>query len=58
LKFNPNRFNGLYGAARAAEEAGEQTEANQYYATLVKVCAGGSSSRPELNRARNLLAQK
>ncbi len=23
LKFNPNRFNGLYGAARAAEEAGK-----------------------------------
>jgi hypothetical protein len=58
LKFNPNRFNGLYGAARAAEEAGKPTEANQYYATLVKVCDGGTSSRPELNRARNLLAKK
>ena len=58
LKFSPNRFNGLYGAARAAEEAGKPTEANQYYATLVKVCDGGSSSRPELTRARNLLAKK
>jgi tetratricopeptide (TPR) repeat protein len=58
LKFSPNRFNGLYGAARAAEEAGKTTEANEYYATLVKVCDGGSSSRPELTRARNLLAKK
>jgi tetratricopeptide (TPR) repeat protein len=58
LKFSPNRFNGLYGAARAAEEAGKPTEANEYYATLVKVCDGGSSSRPELTRARNLLAKK
>jgi tetratricopeptide (TPR) repeat protein len=58
LKFSPNRFNGLAGAARAAEEAGKQTQANEYYATLVKVCDGGSSSRPELTRARNLLAKK
>jgi hypothetical protein len=58
LKFSPNRFNGLYGAARAAEAAGKQTEANQYYATLVKICDGGSSTRPELGHARELLAKK
>jgi tetratricopeptide (TPR) repeat protein len=58
LKFNPNRFNGLYGAARAAEAAGKQSEASAYYSTLVKTCAGGSSTRPELSRAKQLLAQK
>jgi tetratricopeptide (TPR) repeat protein len=58
LKFNPNRFNGLYGAARAAEAAGKQTEANGYYATLLKICAGGSSTRPELSRAKQLVAKK
>jgi tetratricopeptide (TPR) repeat protein len=58
LKFNPNRFNGLYGAARAAEGGGKPKEANEYYATLVKVCAGGSSTRPELSHARELLAKK
>jgi len=58
LKFNPNRFNALYGAARAAEESGKQSEANEYYAMLVKVCAGGSSTRPELSRAKELLAKK
>ncbi len=58
LKLNPNRFNGLYGAARAAEAAGKQSEATEYYAMLVKVCAGGNSTRPELGRARKLVAKK
>ncbi len=58
LKLNPNRFNGLYGAARAAEEAGKQSEATAYYAMLVKVCDGSSSTRPELGRAKQLLAKK
>src|SRR5712691_6957433 len=51
LKFNPNRFNGLYGAAQAAEAAGKQEKASQYYGELVKVCAGSNSERPELSRA-------
>jgi hypothetical protein len=58
LKFNPNRFNALSGAARAAEAAGKQSEANEYYAMLLKTCEGGSSTRPELGRARELLAKK
>jgi len=58
LKFNPNRFNGLYGAAQAAEAAGKQEKASQYYATLVKVCAGSNSDRPELSRAKGLVAAK
>ena len=58
LKFNPNRFNGLYGAAQAAELAGKQAKAAQYYAELVRVCAGSNSDRPELNRAKGLVAQK
>ena len=58
LKLNPNRFNSLYGAARAAEEAGKQSDAEEYYALLVKICEGGSSTRPELSRARELLAKK
>ena len=58
LKFNPNRFNALSGAARAAEAAGKQSEANEYYAMLLKTCAGGNSTRPELSRAKELLARK
>ena len=58
LKFNPNRFNGLYGAAHAAEMAGKTQDASTYYAQLVKTCDGSSSDRPELAHARSLLAQK
>src|SRR4029077_11514988 len=58
LKFSPNRFNGLYGAARAAEEAGKPGDANEYYALLLKSCDGSNSTRPELSRARELVASK
>jgi hypothetical protein len=58
LRLNPNRFNGLYGAARAAEAAGQQSDASEYYALLRKVCDGSNSTRPELSRARELVAQK
>jgi tetratricopeptide (TPR) repeat protein len=52
LKLNPNRFNGLYGAARAAEAAGRKDLQASYYEQLLKVCAGSVSNRPELARAR------
>jgi tetratricopeptide (TPR) repeat protein len=58
LKLYPNRFDGLYGAARAAEAAGKRDQATQYYAQLVKNCEGSSSERPELSRAKELLAKK
>jgi tetratricopeptide (TPR) repeat protein len=58
LKLNPNRFNGLYGAAQAAEAAGNQKDAEEYYALLLKVCDKSNSTRPELTRARELVAQK
>jgi tetratricopeptide (TPR) repeat protein len=57
LKFNPNRFDGLYGAAHAAELAGKNTEANTYYAQLLKVCNGAASDRPELSKAKALVAK-
>jgi hypothetical protein len=58
LKLHPNRFDGLYGAARAAEAAGKNNDAAEYYALLLKVCDGSNSTRPELSRARELVAQK
>jgi len=58
LKLNPNRFNGLSGAARAAEQAGKSSDATEYYALLLAVCEGSNSSRPELSRARELVARK
>jgi tetratricopeptide (TPR) repeat protein len=58
LKLHPNRFDALYGAARAAEAAGKQADATEYYALLLKVCDGSNSTRPELSRAKELVAQK
>jgi hypothetical protein len=58
LKLHPNRFDGLYGAARAAETAGKQKDATEYYALLLKVCGGSNSMRPELSQAKKLVAQK
>jgi tetratricopeptide (TPR) repeat protein len=52
LRFNPKRFDGLYGAAQAAEVAGRASQASEYYALLVKTCEGASSERPELAKAK------
>ena len=57
LKTDPNRFNGLYGAARAAEMAKQSEKARTYYAQLLKNC-GTSSERPELSHARTEIAEK
>ena len=55
LKLSPNRFNGLYGAGRAAEAAGDRTKAAAFYAQLLKQTNGGANStRPELAHAKNL----
>jgi tetratricopeptide (TPR) repeat protein len=54
LKLSPNRFNGLYHAGMAAEEAGDKAAAQQFYATLLKDTENGSQSeRPELAHARS-----
>jgi predicted Zn-dependent protease len=53
----PNRFRGLYGAARAAEQAGDAAKAKRYYAQLVKV-TGKGDPRPELDAAKKYLAMK
>jgi tetratricopeptide (TPR) repeat protein len=58
LQSNPNRFNGLAGAAQAAEKVGKQQEAEGFYGQLLKACAGSDSDRPELKHARLTLASK
>jgi tetratricopeptide (TPR) repeat protein len=52
LETDPNRFNGLYGAARAAEQAHLPEKASSYYAQLIENCTGSDADRPELARAR------
>jgi tetratricopeptide (TPR) repeat protein len=58
LRVAPNRFNGLYGAARAAELAGDRKKAAGYYAQLVKLCERADGTRPELEQAKVFLAKK
>jgi tetratricopeptide (TPR) repeat protein len=59
LKFNPKRFDALYGAAEAAEMAGLASQAGEYFAVLVKTCEGSGSSRPELAKAKQaVVAEK
>jgi uncharacterized protein HemY len=50
----PDRFRGLFGAASAAQEAGDPAKAKKYYARLVKI-AGKGEARPELKAARAYL---
>jgi len=57
LKIAPNRFAALYGAATAAEEAGDATAAANYFRKLTQVTVG--EERPELKKAREkLVAEK
>ena len=58
LKTDPNRFNGLYGAAQAAEMLHQKEQAAGYYAQLLKNCDGVQSDRAELVKARTLVASK
>ena len=58
MKIDPNRFNGLAGAAQAAEMAHQGTKANSYYSQLLKNCDGGRhSDRPELKSAKTEVAR-
>ena len=58
LKENPNRYRGLYGAARAAEAAGDQEKAASYFATLVTLSKNADTDRPEIAQAKTFLAKK
>ena len=63
LSSAPYRFNGLYGAARAARRAADQNnlvadrkKAKTYYAKLMVLGRQSDSSRPELEEAKAFLA--
>ena len=57
LKYSPNRFNGLYGAARAAEESGERASARRYFTDLLAATDNGAQShRPEIAHAKSFIA--
>ena len=56
LKGRPFRFNGLYGAAKAAQKLDNNELAAYYFEKLIKVSENVNSSRPELLEAKDFLA--
>jgi len=56
LERNPNRYNSLYGAARAAELEGDEDAAVRYYSKLMEVTAESGSQRAGLEHASSYLA--
>jgi tetratricopeptide (TPR) repeat protein len=58
LARQPNRARSLFGAARAAEQAGDRAAARRRYQELEKLLADGDGDRPELAQARKALAMQ
>jgi tetratricopeptide (TPR) repeat protein len=56
MQREPNRFRGYYGAALAAEMAGDNKSARKYYGRLVQM-AGKGDQRAEITLARGYLSQ-
>jgi tetratricopeptide (TPR) repeat protein len=57
LAKEPNRFNAVAGAARAAQALGDQAKATRYHERLAALGAGGDAGRPELAAARDALSK-
>jgi hypothetical protein len=57
-RVEPNRFAGLYGAARAAELAGDREKARTDYTQLVALAEKANGDRAELRQARAFLGTK
>jgi tetratricopeptide (TPR) repeat protein len=53
---DPNRFHGLAGAARAAEQVGHTTSAKRYYERLIALASSADTPRPEIASARAFVA--
>ena len=55
LEGHPFRFNGLYGAAKAAKKLNDTKLAVYYFDQLVKLSLGTNSSRPEISEAKEFI---
>ena len=58
LLVSPNRFNGLYGAAKAAELSGDRAKAGMFYAKLTTLGEPSDGQRPQLQAAKVFVASK
>ena len=57
LKIWPQRYNSLLGAARAAQAAGDEVAAKNYYSRLIEI-AGAASSREGITEAKRIVDQR
>jgi len=58
LKNAPNRLRGYYGAAKAAEGAGDRRKAAGYYRQLANLTRSGDGQRAEFQEMKQYLAAK
>ena len=58
LSNTPNRYRGLYGAAVAAQAAGDKSAAAEYFTKLLALAKSADTERPEPARARAFLAER
>ena len=56
LKGHPSRFNGIYGAAKAAQQLNDTKLTAYYFEKLIKLSENVNSSRPEISEAKEFLA--
>ena len=54
----PNRFRNLYGSAVAAAASGDKAASDKYFRQLVALAAKGDGTRPEVARAKAVVALK
>jgi tetratricopeptide (TPR) repeat protein len=52
LKQTPNRFRAFWGAARAADSAGDRQKASDYFGKLVNLASNADTERQEIREAR------
>jgi tetratricopeptide (TPR) repeat protein len=55
LKQTPNRFRAFWGAARAADSAGDRQKATEYFGKLMDLARNADSERQEIREARAYL---
>jgi hypothetical protein len=52
----PGRLRGAFGAARAAEAAGNAAKAREHYRRVLEIAQSADAPRPEIERANAYLA--
>jgi len=58
LKVHPNRFNGIYGAAIAAKQLGNNKKAALYFEQLLELTENSNVERPEIKEVRKFIEQE